>query len=334
MAEGAVPDAHANLSEVMYLHQSLDWEAAGPYHAHRVGGEDGEAPRAFAHCDKRLVGGRIGLLEGLDDLAYPFAARVTTTSPASDSGWGAPGVSSPYQRKRFRGTAERPPACEGAVRRTNRAGALPKGQSGRPTFAPPGVPYYPALGAGQSLSLGYVSSQCAHDLADTHPSAAGALRANHGEAIMASLVDNLAWVFQGAGAVLRDSSPPRTALDEQVLVDTTPEAIGYQMASRLEGHGQRVASGHAVPSADGVSSRGPYAGEPADSATAYHGVGYPAGAGGYAAAGAASSRAPRSSLGPGPEDRVSAQEYPVDPPGYDHYGGYARDDRPQSPGME
>ena len=207
-------------------------------------------------------------------------------------------------------------------------------RSGRPTFAPPGVPYYPALGAGQSLSWGYVTPRCALALAATYPSAAGAVSAAHGEAIVASLVDTLAWVTRGAGAVLRDSSSPRTALAEQFLVDSTPEAIGYQMASRLEGHGQRVASGPAVPSAGGGSSGAPYAGEPAGSAAAYHGGGYLAPAGGYAAAGAASSRAPRSSWGPGPEDRVSAQEYPVDPPGYDHYGRYARDDRPHSPGRE
>jgi len=127
---------------------------------------------------------------------------------------------------------------------------------------------------------------------------------------------------------------PRTASAEQVLVDTTPEAIGYQMASRLDGHGQRVAPGPAVPSAGGGSSRAPYAGEPAGSAATYHGGGFPFSAGGYAAAGAAPSRVPRSSWGPGLSDRGSAQEYPGDPPGYDQHGGYARDDRPHSPGRE
>ena len=208
------------------------------------------------------------------------------------------------------------------------------GRSGRPTFAPPGGPYYPALGARQSLSWGYVTPPCAHALAATYLSAAGALRAAHGEAIMVFLVDTLAWVTRGAGAVLRDSSSPRTASAEQFLVDTTSEAIGYQMSSRLEGHGQRVAPGPAVPSAGGGSSQAPYAGEPAGSAAAYPGGGYPTSAGGYAAAAAAPSRAPRSSWGPGPVDRRPAQEYPVDPPGYEHYGGYARDDRPHSPGRE
>ena len=149
---------------------------------------------------------------------------------------------------------------------------------------------------------------------------------------MSFLVDSLAWVTRGAGAVLRDSSSPQTSLAEQFLLNTTPEAIGYQMASCLEGHGQQVAPGPAVPSACGGSSRAPYAGEPAGSVAAYHGGSFPTSAGGNATAGAAPSRAPRSSWGPGPADRGSVQEYSVDPPGYDHYGKYARDDRPHSPG--
>jgi len=99
VAEGAGPDAHAYLSELLDLQQSLDWEAAGPCLARRVSGEEGEAPRAFIHCEKRLVGGRIGLREGLGDLAYPYAAGVTATSPPPDSGSGAPGVSSPHSRR-------------------------------------------------------------------------------------------------------------------------------------------------------------------------------------------------------------------------------------------
>jgi len=266
VAEGADPDAHVYLSKLLDLHQFLDWEASGPYLARRVGGEEGEAPWAFVHCDKRLVAGRVGLLAGLGDLAYPYSAGVKATSPPSDSGWGAPGVRFPHQRRHTRGTAESLPARGGAVRRTTRAGASPVGQLGRPTFAPPGVSYYSALAAGQSLSWGYVTPRRAHALATTYPSAAGELRAAHGEAIVASLVDALAWVTRGAGAVLRDASSPRTAPAEQVLVDTTPELIGYQMASRLEGHGQRVAPGPAGPSAGGSSSRAPYAGEPAGSA--------------------------------------------------------------------
>jgi len=31
VAEGAGPDAHAHLSELLDHHQSLDWEAAGPF---------------------------------------------------------------------------------------------------------------------------------------------------------------------------------------------------------------------------------------------------------------------------------------------------------------
>jgi len=226
VAKGAGPDAHAYLSELLDLHQSLDWEAAGPYLARRVGGEEGEAPRVFVRCDKRLVAGRIGLREGLGDLAYPYSAGVTAPSPPPDSGWGAPGASAPQQRKRTRGTAERPSAREGAVRWTTRAGASPVGRSGRRTFSPPGVPYYPALGARLSLSWGYVTPRCAHALATTYPSAAGALRVAHGEAIVTSLVDTLALVTRGAGAVLRDPSSPGSASAEQFLVDTTPVAIG------------------------------------------------------------------------------------------------------------
>ena len=306
VAEGSGPDAHAYLSELLDLHQLLDWEAAGPYLTRRVGGEEGEAPRAFVHCDTRLVAGCIGRREGLGDLAYTYAAGVMATSPTPDSGWGAPGVSSPHRRKRTRGTTERPPARGGAVWRTTRAGASPVGRSGRPTFAQPGVPYYPALGAGQSLSWGYVTPRCAHALATTCPSAAGARRSAHGEAIVASLVDTLAWVTRGAGAVLRDSSSPRTASAEQFLVDTTPEAIGYRMASRSEDNGQRVAPGSAVTAAGGSSTRARYAGEPAAATAPYYGGGYyysaegvsaaghTAYAGGYTAAAAAPSPAPRS----------------------------------------
>jgi len=191
VAEGAGPDAQAYLSELLDLHQSLDWEAAGPYAARLLGGKEGEAPQAFVHCDKRLVAGRIGLREGLGDPAYPYAAGVSATSPPPEWGWGAPGVSSPHQCKRTRGTAERPPSRGGAVRRTTRAGASPVGRSGRPTYAPPGVPYFSGLGAGQSFNWGYVTPRSAHALAFTYPSAAGALRAAHGEAIVASLVDTL-----------------------------------------------------------------------------------------------------------------------------------------------
>jgi len=78
------------------------------------------------------------------------------------------------------------------------------GLAARPTFAPPGVPYYPALGAGQNLRWGYVTTQCARELATTYATAAG----THGEAIVASLVETLVWVTRGAGAVLRGSPSP------------------------------------------------------------------------------------------------------------------------------
>jgi len=213
-------------------------------------------------------------------------------------------------------------------------GASAVGRSARSTFYLPGVPYYPALGAGQSLSWGLVTPRCARALASTFLSAAKTLKAAHGEAIVASLVDTLAWVTRGAGAILRGSPCPLLAAAEQFLVDTTPEAIGCQMASRLEGHGQQVAPKRVVPAAAGSSSRAPYTGEPAAAAATYHEGGFSSFAGGYSAAGAAPSRAPRSTWGPGPADRGPAHEYPVDPPGYDHDGGYVREDRPPSPGGE
>jgi len=81
VAGRADPDAHAYLSELLDLHQSLDWAAAGPYLARSFGGEHDKAARAFAHCDKRLVVGRIGPREGPRDPAYTYAAGVTSTSP-------------------------------------------------------------------------------------------------------------------------------------------------------------------------------------------------------------------------------------------------------------
>jgi len=306
LAKGADPEAQAYLSELLDLHQSLDWAAAGPHLARRVGGEDDGAARAFVHCDKRLVEDRIGLHEGLGDPSYPYAAGVTATSAPPESGWGAPGAGSPHQRKRTRGAAERPPDRGGAVRRTARAGPSPVGPATRPTFAPPRVPYYPALGAGQNLSWGYVTPQCARVLATTYPTAAGTLRVAHGEPIGDSLVDTLAWVTRGAGAVLRGSPSPLSAAAEQFLVDTTPEAIGYRMASRSEDNGQRVAPGSAVTAAGGSSTRARYAGEPAAATAPYYGGGYSysaegvsaaghtAYAGGYTAAAAAPSPAPRS----------------------------------------
>ena len=216
------------------------------------------------------------------------------------------------------------------------------GLSTRPTFAPPEVPYFPALGAGQSLSWGYVTPQCARALETTYPSATNTLRADHGEAIVASLVVTLVWVTRGAGSVPRGSPSPLSAAAEQFLVDTTPEAIGYQMASRLEGHGQRVAPGSAAPAAGGSSTRAPYAGEPAAAAAPFYGSGYSDSAGGtsaaghtsyavgYSAAGAVPSTAPRSTWGPVPTGRGPAHEYPFDPAVRYHYGGYARDDLPPS----
>jgi len=137
------------------------------------------------------VARRTGLHEGLVDTSYPYAAGSTATSAPPESGRGAPWAVSPHQRKRTGGAAERPPAREDAVRRTTRAGSLPVGPAARPTSAPPGVPYYPALGAGKSLFWGYVTPQCARAFASPYQSAAGTLRAAHGEAIVTSLVYTL-----------------------------------------------------------------------------------------------------------------------------------------------
>jgi len=151
---------------------------------------------------------------------------------------------------------------------------------------------------------------------------------------VASLVGTLAWATRGAGAVLQGCSSPFSAAAEQFLVDTTPEAIGYQMAPRLKGLGQRVAPGLVVPAVAGSSIPAPYAEEPAPAAAPYHGGGYSSTAGGYSAARAAPRRAPRSTWAPGPADRGPAHEYPVDPSVHDHYGGDARDDLPPSPGRD
>ena len=165
----------------------------------------------------------------------------------------------------------------------------------------------------------------------------------HGEPIVASLVDTLALVTRCAKAVLRRSPSPLPAAAEQFLVDTTPEAIGYQMASRLEGHGQRVATESTVSAAGECSTRAPYSGELAAAGAHYYGGGYSFSAGGtsavghsayagsYTAAAAAPSPAPRSTWGPVPTGRGPAHEYSFDPPVRDHYGGYSRDDLPWSP---
>jgi len=141
------------------LHQSLDWAAAGTYLALQAGGEVVGAARTFVHCDERLENGRIGLHEGLVDTSYPYAAGVTAKSAPPETGWDVPRAVSPHQRKRTRGAAEPSSARGGAVRRTTRAGPLPVGLATRPTFSPPGVPYYAALGAGKNLSWGEVTPQ-------------------------------------------------------------------------------------------------------------------------------------------------------------------------------
>jgi len=50
--------------------------------------------------------------------------------------------------------------------------------------------------------------------------------AAHGKALVAFLVDTLAWASRWAGAVLREYPSPLTASAEQFLMNTTPTAIG------------------------------------------------------------------------------------------------------------
>jgi len=57
----------------------------------------------------------------------------------------------------------------------------------------------------------------------------------------------------------------------------------YQMASRLEGYGQRVAPGSAATAPGRGSTRAPYAGVPAAAAAPYYGGGYSYSAGGTSA---------------------------------------------------
>ena len=192
------------------------------------------------HCTKRLVGGQLALCEGLGEASYPHAPGVMPTTPPPQSGWEASGVVPPSGRKRFRGSVEHPPTRWGAACRSARARYSPGAPSGRSTFGPPGVPFYAVPELGHGLSRWHVPSAYARALACTYPAAAGTLRDAHGEAIVASIVETLAWVVRAAGAVLRASQSPHSRAAAQFLVDTTPEAIGYQMVSRLEEHGRRV----------------------------------------------------------------------------------------------
>jgi len=79
---------------------------------------------------------------------------------------------------------------------------------------------------------------------------------------VASVVDTLAWVTRAALAVLWGAPSPLSAAADEFLADTTPEAIGNQMALRVEGHGQRVLPAPEAPGGGGGSTRAPYAGKP------------------------------------------------------------------------
>jgi len=294
------------------------------------------------HCDKRLVDGRIGLREGLGYTSYPYAAGVASPFAPPESGWGAAGAVSPHQRKRTRGAGERLPARRGSIRRKTRARPTPVGSGGRPTFAQPEGALLPGTGGGAEPQLRVCYRPVCAELATTYPTAEAMLRAAHGEAIVAALVHTLVWVTRGAGSVLRGSPSPLLAVVGQYLVDTTPDAIGYQMASRLKEHGQRVAPASSAPAAGGGSTCSPYAAEPATDASPYYDgcYSYSAGStpaakhaayiGGNSSAEAGPSRAPRSMWGSTPRGRGPAHEYSVDPPVRDHYGGSARDDVPPS----
>ena len=122
----------------------VDWKTAGPFLARRVGGEDDGAARALVHCDRLLMARRIGTHEGLGGPSHRYALEVTAMSAPPTSGFGALRAAFPHWRKRTRGAAERPPALRGDVRRKSRAGPSPLRLATRPTFAPPGVPFYAA----------------------------------------------------------------------------------------------------------------------------------------------------------------------------------------------
>ena len=363
LAEGPGPEAGSYYDALVALHESLDWEAVTPYVARQVVEDEEEGvPRAFVHGTKRLVGGRLALCEGLGDASYPYAPGVTPSTPPPPCGWGSTGAATPPLRKRTRGVAERPPARGGDSRRLSRAGS-----ASRPTFSPPGLPYNPMPESGLGLSRGSVPDTCAEALASTFPSAAVTLRTAHGEAIVASLVDTLTWVVRGARAVLRDSPSRPSGAAEQFLVDTTPEAIGYQMATRLEAHGRRVRPAPVATGGGGGSTGVPPWSDPVGgSGGSYWGGGYtypsppvpaasagpanwsrghagpsssqPAASaghatwgGGYPSAGAGPSRAPRSGWGSAPSSRGPPHEYPFEPQPRAHYPGYARGDTPPSP---
>ena len=344
LAEGADPEAHAYLSELLDLHQSFDWAAAGPYLARRVGGEDEEAARAFVHCDKRLVDGHIGLQESLGDTSNPYAAGVTATPAPPESGWGAcPRGQYPRTNASVHGERPSDPCSWGRRPEDHPGWAIPRGPGGPPDVCPargtvllgPGGGAKPQLGvcyAPVCARLGDHLSECGRD-------ASGGPRG--GDICISEGHPGLGYM----GRADRTTGIPVNPLGggRAVLVETKPEATGYQMASRLEGYGQRVAPGSAATAPGGGSTQAPHAGEPAAAGAPYYGGGYSHSAGGTSAAsqapytGVYSSleagliRAPRSTLGPVLTGRGPTHENPFDPPVRVHHGGYARDDLPLSP---
>jgi len=113
---------------------------------------------------------------------------------------------------RFWGAASagycRAPLCSWGRRPADHTGGgVTRGVVGPSDVCPAGCPVLPGPGGGAEPRR-YVTPRCPHALASTYPSAAGALRAAHGEAIVASLVDTLAWVTRGRGPYCETPRPP------------------------------------------------------------------------------------------------------------------------------
>jgi len=236
-----------------------------------------------------------------------------------------------------------PPCSWGSHPADDPGGAVSRRFGGAADVCPDGGAVLPFGGGGARPQPGVRHRPCAPALATTYRTAAGTLQAAHGEAILASLVDTLDWVTRGAGAVLRGFPSPLLAAADHLPVDTTPEAIGREMASRLEGHGQRLVPAPAAPTGGGSSTRAPFSGEPAATALPFYGSGYSYSAAGapasghalygrrYSSAEAGPSRTPCSTWGLTHRGQGPARQYHFDPPAHENYQGYARDDVPPSP---
>lgn len=112
-------------------------------------------------------------------------------------------------------------------------------------------------------------------------------------------------------------------------MDNAPEAIGYQLASRLEAHSRRLSAAPMATRDCGNSNRAPYTGEPSAAGQPHDGGGHSNSSVAAPGAGEAGpSRAPCPTWGP-------AHEYPFDTPHHEQkwYRWYARGDTLPSPDM-